>query len=121
MASEIIIGERGNGSVTVHLLYAIPANKRIEIGGTGTTGKYPVISPTSGFPDHVLDVLTQGEKDALDAGEAYLKSKSLNVIEGTTDAQLLTYVRQLYANNAAEALEDYEHRFQYIGRRFDAS
>ena len=100
---------------------ALALGIRIEIGGTGTTGKYPVISPATGLPESLLLVLTQAEQDALNAGEAYIVSKSLNLVEGTTDAQVLQYVQQLYANNQAEALAHYQHRFQYIGRRFDAS
>ena len=121
MSNEIIVMERGNGNINVYLLYPIPAGIRIEIGGTGTTGKYPVISPATGLPESLLLVLTQAEQDALNAGESYIVSKSLNLIEGTTDAQVLTYVQQLYASNQAEALAHYQHRFQYIGRRFDAS
>jgi hypothetical protein len=119
VANEIIVMERGNGAYSFYFFYAIPVASRIEVGGTGTTGQYPVLTPTSGLPDAVNLVLTQGEKDALDAGEAVLLAKNIAIPDGSNDAEVLALARGVYAANAATALADYTRRFKYIGRRFD--
>ena len=119
MANEIIVMERGNGAFSMYFLYAIPANARIEIGGTGTTGQYPVLTPSDGLPIAVQLVLTQAEKDSLDAGESVAKQLSLNIPDGYSDAQVLAAAQQTYSGNAPIALEEYTHRYKYIGRRFN--
>ena len=121
MASEIIVMERGNGSFSMYFLYAIPAASRIEIGGVGVTSQYPVLTPSSGLPTALSLVLSQTEKDALDAGEAVLVSKQIAIPDDTPDAKVLSLAQGVYAANASQALADYTHRFKYIGRRFDAS
>jgi len=119
MAGEIIIGERRNGEFSCHFLYSIPANDRIEIGGYGTTGEYPVLTPTSGMDATVLAVLTQAEKDALDAGESVLLNVALPIPEDATDQEVLALMRDYYSGQAQDQLDKYTHRYKYIGRRFD--
>ncbi len=121
MANEIIVMERGNGRYSFYFLYPISVANRIEIGGTGTTGQFPVLTPTSGLPDEVNLVLTQAEKDAIDAGESVCLSKQIAILDGSTDAEVLAAAQGVYQANAAEALTDYTRRFKYIGRRFDGS
>ena len=118
MANEIIVGERGNGSFQFFFLYAVPPASLIEIGGTGTTGKYPVLTPTSSIPEYILDVLTVGEKASLDAGETVLRSESVQVADTITDQEILALAQDLYASFGPTALAKYAHRFKYIGRRF---
>ena len=119
MANEIIALEKNGNTQTFAFLYAIPPEQRIEIGGVGTTGQYPVMSPTLGIDTVLLLVLTQAEKDALDAGEAVIRNKSFAIPPGSTDAQVLGWAQQVYANETAPALAEYQERYQYIGRRFD--
>ena len=119
MASEIIALEKSRNNQHFAFYYAIPAGTRIEIGGTGTTGMYPVMSPTSGMNDELLMVLTTAEKDALDAGEAVVKMVSLAMLPNWTPADVLDNAQQLYAAYAGTALADYESRYEYIGLRFD--
>ena len=119
MANEIIVLERGNGRYSFDLLYAIPVNDRIEIGGSGTTGQLVVMTPSSDLAAETALVLTQAEKDALDAGEQVCISKYIAIPEGSTDAEVLALAQGVYAANAAAALDDYRRRYKYIGRRFD--
>ena len=119
MANEIIVGERGNGSFQFFFLYTIPPAKLIEIGGTGTTGKYPVLTPTSNLPEYVLDVLTAAEEDSLNAGEKLCWSESVQVADSMTDAEILALAQDLYTSFGVTALAKYAHRYKYIGRRFD--
>jgi len=121
MADEIIALERSGTTQQFAFLYTVPPAKRIEIGGVGTTGQYPVLSPTSGMDETLLLVLSTAEKDALDAGEALLMRRSLDMGEGASDADVLAAAQDFYAHTAPIALAEYETRFRYIGRRFDAS
>ena len=121
MANEIIALERSNGSQSFAFYYPIPLAVRIEIGGAGSGLGYPVPTPAPEVGS-VLDlVLTAGEKDALDAGEAVMVNRTLTFTPGTTVAQLLTLAQAWYAANVADALAVYTNRYRYIGRRFDAS
>ena len=119
MANEIIALERSNGSQSFAFLYLIPESERIEIGGAGSGLGYPVPTPAPEAGSVLCSVLSQVEKDALDAGEAVMLSKTLAIPAGTTDAQFLVLVRQVYAANAAKALATYQNRYKFIGRRFD--
>ena len=118
MANEIIVMERSNGKYSFHFMYPIPVADRIEIGGTGTTGAYPVLTPAPTEGTLSL-VLTQAEKDAMDAGEAVLKAQTLPIPDGATDAEVLAIARGAYEDFAPGALADYKRRYKYIGRRFD--
>ena len=119
MANEIIALEKSGTQQSFAFLYTIPEAKRIEIGGEGTTGQFPVMTPTAGLSDVLLLVLDQAEKDALDAGQSVIRNKSFAIPVGTSDAAVLASAQQIYANEAAPALAAYEERYQYIGRRFD--
>jgi len=121
VAQEIIALDRNGTNQQFAFLYAIPPAQRIEIGGTGTTGKFPVLTPTSGMDENLILVLTTAEKSALDAGEAVLMRRSLDISDTSTDAQVLAAAQDFYATTAPIALAEYRTRFKYIGRRFDAS
>ncbi len=121
MADEIIILE-GNGEgdrYSYVFYYPIPANKRIEIGGSGS-GNFPVYSPAPSDPTSVLyQVLTQDERNALDAGEAGLFYGRTTINPAQTPAQQLQSLQDTYAAKGPVLLAEYEARFKYIGQRFD--
>lgn len=119
MANEIIVLERNGQQQQFAFYYPIPAENRIEIGGESTTGQYPVLSPTSGMSATLLLVLTQPEKDALDAGEAAVVLRSYDIAVGTPPAQVLTYARQMYLAEAPALLAEYLRKFEFVGLRYD--
>ena len=119
MANEIIVMERGGSAYSFYFLYTIPVASRIEIGGPSTTGQYPVLTPSADLPDAVKLVLLQAEKDALDAGEAVIRTVSIPVADDANDAAVLATAQAHYTSNAAPALSEYTRRYKYIGRRFD--
>ncbi len=121
VANEIIVFERTNSAYQFYFLYTVPVAQRIEIGGTGATGQYPVLTPSSDLPDAVALVLTLAEKTALDAGEAVIKFVAIPVADDASDADVLATARTNYAAYAPLALAEYQRRYKYIGRRFDAS
>ncbi len=122
MANEIIALHRGNGKQEFVFLYAIPPAKRIEIGGSGTTGKHPVPTPApTDADDPLYIVLTADERTALDAGEALTLRKSWVIPDGQSDADLLAQAQAFYTSEAPDILDWYETKYKYIGRRFDAS
>ena len=119
MAGEIIALEKNGSRMNFAFLYTIPPAYRIEIGGTGTTGTYPVPTPTFGLSAELLAVLTSAEKDKLDSGEAVIRPTSFDLTPGQTKAQVIADAQSLYADQAQIALEEYTSRYAYIGLRID--
>jgi len=118
MADEIIVLERSGQQQSFAFYYSIPAAIRIEVGGAGS-GVYPVMTPTGSLGDMLLSVLTQDEKDDLDAGAAAVFTKSFMLDPATPEPQLLAYAREMYAAEQAVVLADYQSRYSRIGQRFD--
>ena len=101
-------------------LYTIPPTSIIEIGGDGTSGKHPVLTPAPTDADDPLFImLTTPEKVALDAGEKVLKRHSLDFPDGANGAAVLALSRAAYSDLAASALAEYTDKYAFIGQRFD--
>jgi len=125
MADEIIALERHPVGATsmrqdFAFLYAIPSGDLVEIGGTGTSGKYPVMTPApTDADDPLYIVLTQQERADLDAGTHVLYRDNVTVLNSANDAAILAILEGLYGTFGPIELQKYKDRYEYIGRRFD--
>ena len=114
MANEIVALERDGGRYRLAFLY--PIASPVKVGGSNVV---PTPWPDTDPPDAILDrVLTQGEKDALNAGTALVHFQTTRE-GGKTGASLLAHTRAIYAKLAPVVAARYAARYEHAGKRFD--
>lgn len=112
MAQEIVALEENGGEISA--LFLIPITTPKQVGGVNV-----IPTPSAGLPAIAAAVLTQGEKDALDAGTSLFEIRSFRR-QGISGAALLAKVQAVYALAAAEANAAYNTRYALAGSRYDA-
>ena len=113
MANEIVALEEQNGEIGA--LFLIPITTPKQVGGVNV-----VPTPSAGLPAIAAAVLTQGEKDALDAGTSLFVTRSF-LRQGIAGAALLAKVQADYALAAAAENAAYNARYALAGNRYNAT
>ncbi len=115
MANEITAGP-GNARANTYpllMLFTIPIP-----AVWFETSMQVVPTPSDGLPDWALNVLTQPELDALNAGNSLFYIHTMHD-EGLSNAQLQTRAQAKYADLQVTVLDDYDNRYKFAGRRID--
>ena len=124
MANEITAIEGSGRNYTLLFIASIPSP--IQVGGSNVV---PTPANENGNPANPSTlgpiaeaIVTQPEKDALNAGTAIYGTQNLNVYaDGVklTNQQLAARARAIYAAWKAQALADYAARYEFSGIRID--
>lgn len=114
MANEITVGERtARNAMTLLFTFPIAAPKQVA-------GENVVVSPSAGLPTNVAGVISQAEKDAMDAGTLAFETISFQYDPEMSGPELLARARQIYASRLQAFSARYTARFQHTGSRFNA-
>lgn len=116
MANEITSGP-GDGKGNYPLLFIFPIATPIEWNGTAAN---VIPTPSANLPIWAVDIVTQTEKDSLDAGTSMFYVYSPFRTDGLTGPQMVAQAQALYAQVMTKALAKYENIYKYPGNRIDA-
>ena len=122
MANEITVLEsqevQDGGLVTsLLMLFAIPTP--IQIGGTNVVPTPATSGGDSNLPALADVILSQAEKDALDAGTSMFHITVFKRNVSLSDPAQATIVRAIYATQKIEASRRYSLRYDRAGTRIN--
>lgn len=125
MANEITVVGRNprTGNYSLFFRYDITA---VTVGGAKPvpspatplpTDANPTPTQGDALPWAVRQVITAGEMDALDAGDAVYEVVGFHPADGLTNPQLIARAQEIYAQRKADYLADYADRYDNAGVR----
>lgn len=119
MANEITIMEGVSFRFSLFLIF--PIATPVQVGGANVVPT-PATDPdgNSALPPIANSVLTIAEKTALDGGTAAYRVIQFRKDASLTNAQLLTLVRQKYAEELAKFNQQYTQTYRHAGLRVSA-
>ena len=111
MANEItVLSGNGRGVFDVLFLYTITTPK--QVGGVNV-----IETPSSTLPKFAPEILTQAEKDALDAGTTAFDVIQFQKQSGLTGAQQSAQLKEIFASAEARFNDDYNLRYLHLATR----
>ncbi len=124
MANEITALEQQSqpgGAVRIGLFFIYPISAPAQVGGSNvvptpyTVGGLPAVPPIADA------VITQPEKDSLDAGTSAFEGASFTDQTGLlTGAQMLARAQEVYTARKTAFDTEYVARYKFAGDRGDA-
>jgi hypothetical protein len=119
MADEILVLEGDGNGTRYELLMLFPISTPKQVGGQNVIPT-PVERDDANVALYPFTLLTQAERDALDAGTSYYVRRQFGKIPGLTNPQLVALAQAMYASIADEIETAYVNRYAHIGVRIDA-
>lgn len=111
MANEMtVLSGNGRGIYDVLFIFTIAAPKQIA-------GVNIVETPSSTLPKYAPEILTQAEKDALDAGTTAFDVIQFQKQSGLTGAQLTAQLREIFLAAETQFNADYNARHLHLATR----
>ena len=121
MANEITALEGSRDNYT--LFFLVPIATPIQVGGSNVIPTPADAGVDDLLPPVAAAVITQAERDALNAGTSMWVTRSFRIVDEAglrlTNLQLQTRARELYAVAKVEELAAYNDRYEFSGIRID--